>query len=190
MKKLLIALALAGTASISTTAGAEPRPAAGPAKAYDWSGLYIGIQGGSGTSHTTVTSVTDTHFFTFIGDSRSITANGFLGGVILGAQKQFGLMILGIEAGSAWGTLSKTVRTQGRFTLDITTPRSSTLALSLEKLASHSIERSYMARAVGQPQACLLNRTNSRSSLISDIVRDAKMDMSSASALNMRGWPT
>lgn len=118
MKKLLIALALAGTASISTTAGAEPRPAAGPAMAYDWSGLYIGIQGGSGTSHTTVTNVTDTHFFTFIGDSRSITASGFLGGVILGAQKQFGLMILGIEAGSAWGTLSKTVRTQGRFTLD------------------------------------------------------------------------
>ena len=56
MKKLLIALALAGTVSLSTTAGAEPRLAAAPAIAYDWSGLYIGIHGGSGTSHTTVTN--------------------------------------------------------------------------------------------------------------------------------------
>lgn len=118
MKKLLIALALAGTVSLSTTAGAEPRLAAAPAIAYDWSGLYIGIHGGSGTSHTTVTNVTDTHFFNFIGDSRSITASGFLGGVILGAQKQFGLMVLGIEGGSTWGTLSRTVRAQGPFALD------------------------------------------------------------------------
>ena len=89
-----------------------------PVVAYDWSGFYVGGQVGAGWSNTTVTNVAGTHFFNFIGDSRSMDDTAFLGGLFIGAQQQFGSVVVGIEGGSAWGTLSQTVQALGPFALD------------------------------------------------------------------------
>src|ERR1700712_570696 len=126
MKKLIIGFAMAALAALAALVAlpalaADLRvkaiaPALAPA--YDWSGFYIGGQAGGAWSESSVTNVTGTHFFNFIGDSRSMSASNALGGVFVGVQKQFGVFVLGAEGGSAWGTISRTVQSPGPFALD------------------------------------------------------------------------
>ena len=89
-----------------------------PVVAYNWSGIYFGGQAGGAWSDTTVTNVQGTHFFNFVGDSRSISDSAFLGGAFLGAQWQINSIVVGIEGGAAWGKLSDTVHAPGPFALD------------------------------------------------------------------------
>jgi len=120
--KIVSLLAVAFSLGVVQAASAADMPTKGPVYkgpapvvAYDWSGIYVGGQVGGGWSHTTVTNVAGIHFFNFIGDSRSMDDSAFLGGLFVGAQQQFGSFVIGVEGGSAWGSLSQTIQARGPF---------------------------------------------------------------------------
>src|ERR1700676_4457645 len=105
MKKILIAASLiAASASTASAADLAARPytkAPPPmiAAAYDWSGFYIGANGGWGSSHDSPTNVT-----------RAISLGGYdaTGGVAggqLGYRWQAGAWVFGWEAQGDWADL-------------------------------------------------------------------------------------
>lgn len=72
---------------------AAPGAASGPPPAPIWSGVYAGVHGGYGWANASYT------FDTFFGpENFSHSAHDWFGGGHIGAQKQFGRTVVGLEA--------------------------------------------------------------------------------------------
>lgn len=76
-------------------------PVAVAAKIYNWTGIYIGVNGGYGFGQVTPMSLYSSGFTAF-----DFNANGFLGGLTLGAQVQSGHTVLGLEGDIDWTNTS------------------------------------------------------------------------------------
>jgi outer membrane immunogenic protein len=109
MKKLLLSavglvtLGLAGSAAAADLA-ARPYTKAPPMMAaamYDWSGFYIGANGGWGTSHNCSDSVLGTLTFS---DGCHDATGGVAGGQV-GYRWQTGAFVFGLEAQGDWANL-------------------------------------------------------------------------------------
>jgi outer membrane immunogenic protein len=95
--------ALAALLVTGSAMAADLRPvykAAPPAKAFSWTGVYIGVHAGAawGLKENTFTTATLTN-----DDQQSI--NGFLGGAQVGVNYQLGSWVLGAEAQFSWSNL-------------------------------------------------------------------------------------
>src|SRR5258707_6204519 len=106
MKKFLlgtIGLVALGMAAPASAADLRPRPAAPPpyvAPIYDWSGFYIGGNGGWGQTRNCV------DFGTFPDGCRE--RSGGLAGGQLGYRWQAGTWVFGLEGQGDWADLSNT----------------------------------------------------------------------------------
>jgi outer membrane immunogenic protein len=104
MKKLLLittGLVVLGSPAFAADLAARPYTKAPPmvaAAIYDWSGFYIGVNGGGGWSHDS-TSVLG------VGDGSHDASGGTVGGQI-GYRWQTGPVVFGIEAQGNWADLS------------------------------------------------------------------------------------
>jgi outer membrane immunogenic protein len=107
MKKFLlatVALAALGTSASAADLAARPYTKAPPivAAAYDWSGFYIGIDGGWGSAHrnphTTVAGIDL--------DLGSDRGNGGLVGGQVGYRWQTGAWVFGVEAQGDWADIT------------------------------------------------------------------------------------
>ncbi len=121
MKKLIYVLTTA-TALISAPALAAdlrrpppPAPVVAPMPIYNWSGFYIGIQGGFAAGELERTLVT-----TGVTDTRD-TSGGLIGGTV-GFNWQAGAWVFGFEADYAWADISR--RTDNCFGVLLVTCRS------------------------------------------------------------------
>jgi outer membrane immunogenic protein len=108
MKKVIYVLTTA-TALISAPALAAdlrrappPAPVMAPTPIYNWSGFYLGIQGGFGWADLERTLVTTGTTLT------TETSGGLLGGTI-GFNWQAGAWVFGFEADYAWANLERSV---------------------------------------------------------------------------------
>lgn len=73
---------------------------------FDWTGVYVGVQGGyADGEHSGRTTYTDKSGAYDLGGG-TIDLNGGVGGVTLGAQRQFGSLVLGVEGDFSWGDIS------------------------------------------------------------------------------------
>lgn len=103
MKQMILASLVGGL--IASTAHAadvvyDPVPPAPPvATVYDWSGIYVGLQGGWGGGDSNV----DDNGLTALDTSFDVDG-GFLGGVV-GAQWQYGSVVLGLEGEMNWSDI-------------------------------------------------------------------------------------
>jgi outer membrane immunogenic protein len=110
MKKILVwtsaATALLATSLVAQAADLPPRPAPAPAPAvvmpymYDWTGFYIGANGGYGQNRACWGS-----FGTgLLADGCSSNSGGLVGGQG-GYRWQFGQVVFGVEAEGDWANL-------------------------------------------------------------------------------------
>jgi len=114
----LLASALSlGAAHAASAADMPVKARRAPASvvAHTFTGIYAGGQVGGGWSTSTMTNVDGTHFFNFIGETRSIDDSSVVGGVFGGIQRQFGTLVFGAEGGAAWGTFTDTIQAPGPF---------------------------------------------------------------------------
>jgi outer membrane immunogenic protein len=106
MKRLLIAGALALAAGGPALAADFPAPAPPPAYLpvvpyYNWSGFYIGVNGGGAFGNSNWTDPID-------GPTGNFNVSGFLIGGTLGANYQIGSWVLGVEGDGDWTNFSGT----------------------------------------------------------------------------------
>lgn len=106
MKQILLVtaslLALSATAASAADLAARPYTKAPPpmvATVYDWTGFYIGINGGWAQSH-------DNRSFDGIGSVGSYDANGGTVGGQIGYRWQNGGWVFGLEAQGNWADLT------------------------------------------------------------------------------------
>src|SRR4051812_48080542 len=106
--KFLALLALAGGVAGATIASAADLPARLPVKAQpsvfapNWSGVYVGATVG-GVWGRSKDTFNDPLFPAFVGRQAANTdVSGFIGGGTLGANWQFGNVVLGIEGDGSW----------------------------------------------------------------------------------------
>src|SRR4029079_17200553 len=88
-------IALLGMSGTALADGYRGGPAYAPA--YSWSGVYFGSHLGGGWAET---SLSESFFIVGPGSTpltQSYTASGWLAGVHLGAMKQFGAFVTGVE---------------------------------------------------------------------------------------------
>ena len=104
----IIALAVAAPAMAADFATkAPPAPQIAPARVNDWTGLYLGINGGGGQSHN-CWDMTGAFVFNFT-PTLSEGCNGGTGAVFggqIGYRQQVGSWVFGIEAQGDWANLS------------------------------------------------------------------------------------
>jgi outer membrane immunogenic protein len=112
MKKTLRAI-VAATALMTITLGAQAadlpmapsyQPAAAPVvvrQVYNWTGIYLGLNGGYTFGQSTPMSLYSDSFTAFDYD-----ASGFLGGLTAGAQIQSGHTVIGLEADIDWANIT------------------------------------------------------------------------------------
>lgn len=121
MRKLLIA---ATFAALATPALADGRP--------NWSGFYLGAHAGYswGSTDVDLSNSTGAIFYSdpFVPDQGSLSdGSGFIGGLTVGANKQFGDVVLGLEADVSWpdaetsGTFTTPLGSQWAITSDLKT---------------------------------------------------------------------
>src|SRR6202048_3341928 len=108
MKEILIAAALiAASASTASAADLAARPytKAPPmiAAIYDWSGFYIGANGGYGTSRKEWDNVTPGGLF--VAEEGSHDATGAVAGGQIGSRWQSSAWVFGLEAQGDWADL-------------------------------------------------------------------------------------
>jgi outer membrane immunogenic protein len=80
------------------------QPAAAPAvvqQVYNWTGIYLGLNGGYTIGQATPMSLYSDNFSAFDYD-----ASGFLGGLTAGAQIQSGRTVIGIEGDIDWSNIT------------------------------------------------------------------------------------
>lgn len=105
MKKLLLlattGLVALGSPALAADLAARPYTKAPPMMAaiYDWSGFYIGVNGGGGWSH-------DRFNATAFGNEGSHDASGGTAGGQVGYRWQTGQFVFGLEAQGNWADLS------------------------------------------------------------------------------------
>jgi outer membrane immunogenic protein len=137
----LIAAGAASAADLRAPARAAPAPL--PPPVQDWSGIYVGLEGGYGWGKQNFGTAFDPFDgelssgseFCFLSSScpgdasiGSVSQSGWLFGGFVGAQKQWGSWVLGIEAdfdgadikGSTTATRSATIDFGGGFTDTVT----------------------------------------------------------------------
>ena len=103
----IIGCSAASAANAADVVSYEPAPPVAPvASVYDWSGLYIGAQGGWGWGDSNV----DDNGLSSLDTTFDIDG-GFLGGVV-GAQWQYGSVVLGVEGEMNWSDISGTDEVQ------------------------------------------------------------------------------
>jgi outer membrane immunogenic protein len=92
-------LVLAGPIAAPAADLATPSyPAPLPAVAYNWTGIYIGINGGYGAGNSNWSDG-------LVGTTGSFTTSGFLIGGTLGVNYQIGQFVYGIEGDGDWTNL-------------------------------------------------------------------------------------
>jgi outer membrane immunogenic protein len=110
MKKLLSAIAAATTlfaAFISAQAADLPMPPApeykapAPVLVYNWTGIYIGVNGGWGWGNQDPFNILTNRF-----DAFSVPFSGGMFGGTAGAQIQSGHVVLGVEADIDWANIN------------------------------------------------------------------------------------
>ena len=74
----------------------QPVPPIAVARVYDWTGIYIGANGGYGWAPASATLSLSNPFFFFNGVSTGWMAGGIAGGQI-GANYQKGIAVIGLE---------------------------------------------------------------------------------------------
>ncbi len=101
-RKFIVAAAmvvLAGTADALAADLPTPSPAVPlPAAVYNWTGFYIGINGGYGTGNSNWSDGA-------VGTSGSFPTSGFLVGGTVGVNYQIGQYVFGIEGDGDWTNL-------------------------------------------------------------------------------------
>ena len=110
MKRFLGAIA-AGLVSFATCIAAQaadlpPEPAykapiVVPVPVYNWTGIYLGINGGYGFGQQTPGSLFGDSFSAF-----NYNGNGWMGGITAGAQLQSGHTVIGLEADIDWANIT------------------------------------------------------------------------------------
>ncbi len=96
LSALLIAAPLARASAADMPLKAPPLPP--PAPIYNWTGLYLGIEGGGGWGHAEDTDVTG------FNSGRFNASGGLLGGTV-GYNWQFNQFVLGLEGDASWADL-------------------------------------------------------------------------------------
>lgn len=113
-------------------------PAMMPAPAYNWTGVYLGLNAGYGFGQQTPLSLISDNYSGF-----NYGASGFLGGVTAGAQIQSGHVVMGLETDLDWtgtkGSGSGPVSVMG------TTIGTATLASTLSAIATLRARVGYAA---------------------------------------------
>ena len=110
MKRVVLAgLSALAVMSMIGAAGAADLPRRMPTKApiyvppyYNWTGLYVGINGGGGFGHTEWSNV--------LGSASANTSGGLVGGTI-GYNYQSGPWVLGVEGDGDWSGIQGTTNT-------------------------------------------------------------------------------
>lgn len=107
MKKTTLSTMLASVALLASVnanaADLPPRPAAYAAPVattYNWTGIYVGLNGGWGWGQQDALNIITNRF-----DNSSISFSGGLFGGTFGAQIQSGRIVLGIESDIDWANL-------------------------------------------------------------------------------------
>ena len=75
-----------------------PPPPPPPVFLYNWSGIYLGINGGYGFGSNSWTNM--------LGDNITFGSQGFLGGGTIGGNYQLGSFVFGVEGDGDWTNLS------------------------------------------------------------------------------------
>ncbi len=111
MNKIVIAVA-ATVASLFVACGfahtadlplepAYKAPMVQPVPVYNWTGIYLGVNGGYGFGQQTPGSLFGDSFSAF-----NYNGNGWLGGITAGAQLQSGHTVIGLEADIDWANIT------------------------------------------------------------------------------------
>lgn len=104
MKKLMIGVALAAVSSASAFAADLPtqtyKSAPVVAQIYNWTGLYVGVNGGYGWGTQDPLTLFSNRF-----DRANFNINGGMVGGTIGAQIQQGYIVLGIEGDLDWANI-------------------------------------------------------------------------------------
>jgi outer membrane immunogenic protein len=106
MKRILIAGAFLLAAAAQALAADLPAPGPPPpyypvVPFYNWTGFYLGLNGGGAFGNSNWTDPFD-------GPSGNFTVSGFLVGGTIGANYQIGSWVLGVEGDGDWSNLSGT----------------------------------------------------------------------------------
>ncbi len=111
MKRLLhAALSISVLMTIATAAVAAdlpmaptypPAPVSVVARVYNWTGIYLGLNGGYTFGQSTPMSLFSDNFTAF-----NYSADGFLGGLTAGAQIQSGHTVIGVEGDIDWSNIT------------------------------------------------------------------------------------
>ena len=117
LKTALVASLVAAMATTATAAdiysgeSMKDTPTRGGGYAIDWSGAYFGVGAGYSIANTEITGIAEEDYgFSFDG----ISSDGFTGCGILGAQKQAGQIVFGVEGRGCWGNVSTDVSIEGQ----------------------------------------------------------------------------
>jgi outer membrane immunogenic protein len=123
MKRILIAAALALAAGGQALAADLPQPAPpprapatyvkAPEPAFSWTGIYVGINGGYGfgdSNWTAPAGITGLGGLCFTAgcSTGNFNTSGWLAGGTLGANYQWGQIVLGVEGDGDWTNLNGT----------------------------------------------------------------------------------
>jgi outer membrane immunogenic protein len=92
---------LAPMAANAADLSARPEPAPIPAAVYNWTGLYVGVNGGWGWGRQDPINLISTRF-----DRADFDINGGMVGGTFGAQIQQGYIVLGVEGDIDWADIS------------------------------------------------------------------------------------
>jgi outer membrane immunogenic protein len=145
MKRFLFAGAfalLAGGQALAADLPPPPGPAPRapavylpPPAVYNWTGIYIGVNGGYGFGNST--------WNTPLGNSGSFNTTGFVGGGTLGGNYQMGSFVVGIEGDGEYNGLSGTTSSAGCFAIatGTTCQTSSTWLATLRGRAGYAWDR-------------------------------------------------
>jgi outer membrane immunogenic protein len=106
LKASIAVIWLLGTGSLAALAAdlpplQVPPTAMVPLPVYNWTGIYLGINGGYALGNQDPLSLISDNYSTF-----NYSANGWLAGGTFGAQIQSGHVVIGIEGDIDW-TISK-----------------------------------------------------------------------------------
>jgi outer membrane immunogenic protein len=112
MRSSLIAIgglfALATTNAASAADLLMPTKAPPPPPAYNWTGFYLGANGGGGWSHDSASSISLTTFGASALSGSSSASGGFAGGQIGFNYELPSQVVLGIEADADWANIGGT----------------------------------------------------------------------------------
>jgi len=103
------AIIIGSTAYAADMAVKAPPPAPAPYAAYNWTGIYGGVEVGGGWATSTTTIVNTFTSFTPAfpaGSSFTTDYSGFLGGLYGGYNYQINQFVVGVDGDYTWGTLN------------------------------------------------------------------------------------